>query len=480
MVLRLILLLIVFIGSISLVIAQDSIRHWQDSLKLSVSTTATAASKDFLPLWLVANQYGAIKDRKSDVSTNIYLSNEYTSRNQNFRISYTIDVYNNNHFDDLTLVEANMKTSYKGWQFRAGRYREIIGEVDPTLSTGSLALSGNALPIPKISIAVPDYKKVPFTNGWLQFKGLLSHGWMGKNRYYESYLHEKAFFLQVGKKKFKLFGGVTHFTEWGGKRGRFSLDRSWGGFWDIFFVKEANDGSLPSESNRRPNRAGDQRGTLEYGADLETSYGNWHFYNQVFFESGTGIDIRNTDRLAGLSLTFKDPQKKIKKVLVEFINTKQMENYGKEWQSYYNNGTYKTGWEYEDMIIGTPLFLNRVRGSHFLPAPPFNWQQDEGREGRIIGNANIISNRIVGVHMGVEYEPFSRFYFKTLLTYNVHFMNRSAIRKLVDHHYKQFHSLQRVTYLLNKKWHVTGDLGWDTGQFYKNVGVGFGIKYIIF
>uniref|UniRef100_F4CA91 Capsule assembly Wzi family protein n=1 Tax=Sphingobacterium sp. (strain 21) TaxID=743722 RepID=F4CA91_SPHS2 len=480
MALRLIFLLIVCMGCMGIVAAQDSVKRWQDSLKFSVGTVGTAASEDFLPFWLVANRYGTMKDRKNDVSTNIYIYNEHAIGKSDLQLSYTIDLFNNNHFNDFTLVEANVKVNYKGWQLRGGRYREVIGAVDPTLSSGSLGLSANALPIPKIGIAVTDYKNIPFTNGWLQFKGLFSHGWMGKDRYYESYLHEKAFFLRVGKGKLKLFGGAVHFGEWGGKRGNFSLDRSWTGFWDVLMVKEANDGSTPSWSNRRPNRAGDQRGTLEFGVDLETNYGDWHFYNQMFFESGTGIDIRNIDRLAGLSLTFKDQQKKIKKVLAEFIYTKQMEDYGKERQSYYNNGLYKTGWEYKGTIIGTPLFLNRGRGSHFLPIEPYNWQRNEDIEGKINGNTNIVSNRVIGLNVGAEYEPFDHFYFKTLLTYNVHFMDRSVIKKLVDDRYRQFYSLQHVSYILDNRWQLTGELAWDTGQFYHNFGISLGVKYTIF
>lgn len=480
MALRLILLLVVFIGSVSLVIAQDSLRHWQDSLKLSVGTMATAASKDFLPFWLVANKFGTIKDRKNDLSTNIYVYNEHAFFKDKLKLNYTLDLYNHNHFDDFTLVEGNLKLNYKGWELRGGRYREVIGEVDQTLSTGSLGLSGNALPLPKISAVVPEYKKVPFTNGWLQFKGWLSHGWLGRDRYYESYLHEKAFYLRAGRGKLKLFGGAVHFGEWGGKRGRFSLDRSLKGFWDVLLVKEANDGSLPSTSNARPNRAGDQRGIVEFGGDLESNYGYWHFYNQVFFESGTGIDIRNIDRLAGLSLTFKDPQRKIKKLLAEFIYTKQMESYGGEQQSYYNNGIYKTGWEYKDMILGTPLFINRVRGSYFLPVEPFNWQQDEGWEGRILGNRNIISNRIIGGSLGAEYSLWNRFLFRTIITYNSHFMDRSPLKKLVNKQYSQVYTLQSVEARLWKRWIIVGKIAWDAGDFYHNFGASLGMRYSIF
>ncbi|HWV74263.1 MAG TPA: capsule assembly Wzi family protein, partial [Pseudosphingobacterium sp.] len=265
MALRLILLLVIFTGPVSSALAQNSVKYWQDSLKLSVGTMATVASKDFLPFWLVANKYGTIKDRKDDLSTNVYIHNEHRFVKNRLKLSYTMDVYSHNHFSDFTLVEGNVKLNYKGWAIRGGRYREIIGEVDPTFSTGSLGLSGNALPIPKISISVSEYKKVPFTKGWLQFKGLFSHGWMGSDRYYESYLHEKAFYLRAGRGKLKLFGGVVHFGEWGGRRGDFSLNRSVKGFLDVLFAKEANDGSLPVNSPFRPNRAGDQRGALEYG-----------------------------------------------------------------------------------------------------------------------------------------------------------------------------------------------------------------------
>jgi len=483
MVTRLIFLVTIGLCYISIAFAQDSSRRWLDSLSVSIGTYATVASEDFMPFWLIANQYGTIKDRKNDLSTDLYLHNQHIfnrGRNDSLQLSYTFDVYNNNHFEDFTLVEANTKLRYRGWELRLGRYREIIGEVDPSLSTGSLGISGNALPIPKISIAVPEYKDFPFTKGWLQFKGLFSHGWMGNNRYYQSYLHEKAFYLRAGRGKFKVYGGVVHFGEWGGKRGNFSLDRSLSGFFDVLFVKEANDGSLPSTSGARPNRAGDQRGMLEFGADWESQYGNWHFYHQTPFESGTGIDIRNIDRLAGLSLTFKEPESKVKKLLAEFIYTKQMESFGGEQQSYYNNGTYKTGWEYEGMILGTPLFLNKIRGSHFFPIVPINWDRNEGTEGRINGNTNIISNRIIGGNIGAEYAFWPKIRFKTILTYNVHFMDRSVIAKIANDRYRQFYALQAVESNLSRRWQLLGKIAWDAGDFYHNFGAAISAKYIIF
>lgn len=475
MALRLILLSAVCMGCIGIVAAQDSVKRWQDSLRLSVGTVSTAASKDFLPFWLVANRYGTIKDRKNDVSTNIYLYNEHTIGKSSLRFNYTVDLYNNNHFNDFTLVEANIKVDYKGWQLRAGRYREVIGEVDSSLSTGSLGISGNALPIPKISIAVPEYKPFPWTNGWIQFKGLFSHGWMGSERFLSSYLHEKALYIRAGRGNFRLFGGIAHFAEWGGKRNGYQLERGLSAFWNVFSLREANDGSVPHGSNKRPNRAGDHRGIMDLGVDLETSNGYWHFYHQTPFESGTGIDIRNVDRLAGISFCLKDPSTFFRKFTVEFIHTKQMESFAREKQSYYNNGAYRTGWEYQYLIVGTPLFLNRYRASKFLPIPVVDWRENAD----IAPNSNVVSNRLVGVHLATEYMIRQKWHFKTMLTYNAHDMERSSFRNYLNNVYHQMYTLQEVTYAVSQRVQLKAAVACDFGDFYNNVG-GYGsLRYNI-
>src|SRR5690606_10131284 len=100
----------------------------------------------------------------------------------NFRLEYGANIVNNQHFERVVIQQGYLKARYGALEFRGGRFEEILGEVDPLLSTGSLGISGNALPIPKIGFAFPDYVAVPFTNGWLQVKGLISHGWMGNEQ----------------------------------------------------------------------------------------------------------------------------------------------------------------------------------------------------------------------------------------------------------------------------------------------------------
>ncbi|RYY53773.1 MAG: hypothetical protein EOO09_16815 [Chitinophagaceae bacterium] len=391
------------------IVVNTSSAQFSDSLKASVGFTGTAASEEYQPLWSSANRNGTINDRKVDLSTYLRFSNKHRLFSKDsagerprsgLNVDYALEVYNNDQFNKTFLGLGFLRLEKNGWSLIGGRYIDNPSRLDQTLSSGSLGISTNALPIPRVGIAVTEFKNIPLTNGWLQFKGSFSHGWMGSDRYLDSWLHEKSFFLRVGKRKLKLYGGLQHFAEWGGRRPGISLDRDLQGFIAVLFVHESGDGGgLPA--SYRPGRAGDQRGLIEAGFEWENDEIRLHGYNQSPFETGIGIDVRNIDRLAGLTLEFKK-QTGIRKILVEFIHTKQMEDYGREVHSYYNNGVYKTGWEYQERIIGTPLMTNRIRTGYYFPdagIQPFDW---DAPANSIPGSQNILNNRIVGLHLGLS------------------------------------------------------------------------------
>jgi hypothetical protein len=460
--------------------------QFADSLKIEVGTTGTYASKEYQPLWLVANKFGTIADRKSDFSTNVRLSNFHwlgskagsDTTHHNFYINYGLSVFNNQHFSETFVEEGYVKAGYKKWQIRAGRYEETTGDFDPTLSSGSLGISGNALPIPKIGIAIVDYIPVPFTNGLVSFKGQVSHGWFGNNRFMkDAYLHEKIFYLQLGKRKLKLYAGVQHFAEWGGRRGNFQLEKSWKGFLDVLLVREADDGSVGTGMNGiLPNRPGDQRGLLEAGFKWENDKIILNGYQQTPFETGRDVDIRNIDRLIGFGFTSKKPNSIIKKVVAELLYTKDMLSFVEQSdrQSFYNNGFYRTGWEYQNNIIGTPLFINRVRASkYFAQYKSYNW---DAPDSTIYGNDNIVNNRVIGLHLGFLYKITSKVEAKTFVTYTRNYGTHSTTSPFLPHK-TQLYTLQQLTYkspfagLL-----FTGAVGFDSGDLTKNTGFILGIK----
>lgn len=450
-----------------------------DSLTVTVGTVGTTATEAYQPLWLVSNKFATITDQKTDVSTHVRLANRHffglggSDTTKPFSIAYGLDLYNNNHFQKLFFEEGFVKAGYKYWQLRAGRFEETTGEPDPELSSGSLGISGNALPIPKVGFVLTDYTDVPLTKGWVQFKGQFSHGWFGNDRYMkDAFLHEKILYLRFGKKKLKFYGGIQHFAEWGGRRGGLQLERSWKGFFDVVTVKEVDDGSVGSAV--MPNRPGDQRGLLEAGFFWENDNLRLHGYNQTPFDSGLDIDFRNVDKLLGFSVAIKKKKTFIRKVLGEILYTKDMLSFvppsGR--QSYYNNGFYKTGWEYQGFIIGTPLFTNRTRASHYFSSiQPYNW---DAADNTIEGNNNIINNRVVGAHVGLLYEITPSLKGKTLVTFTKNYGTHAP--GVFSPHKDQWYTLQQFSYQIPKAFQFSVVMAFDRGDLSKNTGVSFSIE----
>ncbi len=461
-----------------------------DSLQVNAGSIGTIAKDGYQPLWLVANRWGAITDKQYDASTYVGFSNaSYFGKNYislsnptgiaqpEFYVKYGATVINNNHFNDNTLQEGYVKLGYKHLEIRGGRFKYIPGEVDQDLSSGSLGVSGNALPIPQITIALTDYVNVPFTNGWLQVKGELSHGWLGSDRYLNSFYHEKNLYLRAGKRKFRFFIGAQHYAEWGGERPGIQLDRSFNGFLNVFFAKAGADdgtGTDPSGLIYGPYHAGDQRGLVEAGFDLETNSALIHFYHQTPFDGPEGVDIRNIDNLSGISFKPKSKSALVKKVLAEFIYTRQQENYApvSTRQGLYNNGYYRTGWEYDNMIVGTPLFVNRYRAQDYAyyqaqGVKPFEWSSNAD----IPGNSNIIFNAIVGGNIGLLLQFSNKLSGKTRLTYT------SGTPPGSNAHLNQFYSLQELYYSVSKNVNISAGFALDAGNFSDNTGGLIGLHW---
>ena len=367
-----------------------------DSLRITVGTTATAATRGYQPLWVVANRYGTIADQQADASTFLRVQNQHSwgSRpaaadtaargpRRAFFAGYGAALYNNRHLNSTFLAEGYARAGYGPWQLRAGRYRETTGEIDPTLSSGSLGISGNALPIPKIELAVTDYTPVPFTHGWVQFRGQLVHGWWGSTPDIKgAYLHQKALYLRVGKKRLRFYGGLTHFAQWGGT---FASGQAPSRFKDYvrIFLGASGDGGDPVY-HQGPvdisNAVGNHILVPEFGLSFQKNRSTFRLYTQTIFDKGVGdsVNTDQRDRLAGLKILWRDrlaglswetsqPHALVQKVLLEGLYTKYQGGatiyVGRD--NYYNNGTYNMGWQYHERIVGTPLFLNQQNAANY-------------------------------------------------------------------------------------------------------------------
>jgi hypothetical protein len=466
-----------------LLLTTPAAAQFADSLHISVGTTFMAATQRYQPLWLVANRYGTLADRQTDASTFVAFSNEHAfgqhsveptdgPRKRGFYVGYGTALYNNNHFNRLFLPEGYVRAGYRNLQLRAGRYREVTGEIDPTLSSGSLGISGNSLPLPKVELAVTEYTDVPFTKGWVQFKGNFAHGWFGKQPFVDgAYLHQKSLYLQVGKGQLRGYAGLTHFAQWGGSFASGQAPSRFGDYLRII-VGRGGNGADPVYQQGPidiANAVGNHLLIPEFGLTFRKNDATLRLYTQTIFDKGVG-DSSNTnqrDRLEGLKILWRDRlvgfswetsrRTWLQKVLIEGIYTKYQGGpvvyEGRD--NYYNNATYTFGWQYQGRIIGTPLFLNRQNAENYRlnPATYTFWQ--------------VISNRVVGVHLGFKGALSQHLTYRVLATHVRHYGNYYYATEFVPA--SQTSLLAEVPYQFGRLT-ATAGIASDFGDFGGNTG----------
>ena len=186
------------------------------------SYLSTSASN---PFWVRSNQYGEVPLEPQGFTVRLQAKKEYKTLvhggkgKDKFSYGYGARaVFNAGTHNQFLLSELYGKVRYGAFEFYAGRRKEVVGLFDSTLSAGSYIWSGNALPIPKIQISIPNFTPITM-NGLVAVKGNYAHGWFGTSDSIQNYfLHQKSLYVRIGKPswRFKFIGGFNHQVQWGG------------------------------------------------------------------------------------------------------------------------------------------------------------------------------------------------------------------------------------------------------------------------
>jgi hypothetical protein len=301
-----------------------------------------------------------------------------------------------------------------------GKKEEVIGEQDSLLSSGGLLWAGNAPPFPIAAIYIENYVPVPFTQGYLEFKGGMSHGWFGSNQFIKDYyMHHKYYYFQAGGKlPVHAHAGFHHFAQWGGtsrnpKVGKLPSDLK--AFWKIFWANHG-DSSENVPYGEILNRLGNHLGGWDFGIDFKTENFKSGLYWQTMFEDVFGLKWENKkDGLWGFYYKNNDNDKVVNEFVFEFIHTTNQsvkrDSTGKIIRgndNYFNHSIYKPGWVYDEYVIGTPL----------ISSPILN------------NNSLIYNNLVIAYHMGLTGRLFNNSDYKLKLTYSLnHGTNKIPFNK---------------------------------------------------
>ncbi len=437
----------------------------------SLETGASLSAGRETPFWLISNQYGLITPNKYNawLKAGVHTG---LSPEKKIDYDYSLDLVNRyNGKNQLYIHQAYLRLKLYFVTIQAGSMEEKFGNQDSSLSCGGLLWSGNARPMPKVSIMVPTYTKIPFTFGFFEFKGGISHSWFDNNQFIKrAWLHHKYGYLQFGGKlPVHIHYGFHHFAQWGGKTvDGVQLPNSFNDFVKVFFARQGGmDAPLPDAQNA----LGNHIGSRNFGIDIDLRKTSMSLYWQTIFEDGSGKAYRNIkDGLWGFYLHMKDKNKLVNGLVYEFINTTDQSGpYHDYWMlngaqyfypvvggeyhqaagndDYFNNGIYLFGWTYQDMTIGTPFI-----SSPLLPhvgATEFIW-----------------NNKVTGHHFGIE-GRFKDIDYKVLYSY---YLN-SGTNAIPIHPNKPQHSILIQTFKNNiLPWGIDASLkaGFDFGKMYGN------------
>jgi hypothetical protein len=391
----------------------------QNPYHFQVEAQTIATSNEHVPFWMRARQGGAAPLSGLSGSLVGNLRKDYdTTRRKLFDWGVVVEGRANagKETTELYLVQANAKLKLGIFEIRGGRWREQIGLVDTLLSSGAFSVSDNALGIPQVEISIPQFYPLPFTKGWVAFKGNFSHGWMGNvsinpNLWVDqsfAYFHRKSLYGRFGRPTglIRLYGGFNHQAFWGNERTIFGANftlNDWQSYQSVLY------GKMWAGS-----KVGNHLGSIDLGLELNLHSVQISGYRQFFYEVGALAHFANvSDGITGLSIRNKRsaPNSESfhwKKFLIEVVYSKNQAGAlsskptpsGAE--NYYNHYLYTSGWTYKGFALGNPLFT--------LAA--------DARDGQTsISHQPFINNRLIAIHGGLAADV-SRWNTKLLLTYS--------------------------------------------------------------
>ena len=288
----------------------------------------------------------------------------FTQSNISFSYKNTFDNYElliNTHISNEKIIVGESYISLAvvdTYKIKFGRYyRDFSTYLNNNLSSGSMLIGINALPIPKIGLLgenqIKKYSKFKFTYG-------LAHSILDKNDIYNKspYIHEKFVYLIKNDNNYEYGFGFVHEAMWGGStylNGEFPSS-----FNDFLKVIISADGDKV-DGQPHANAIGNHLGIWDFYFIKKNKSDILKFYYQHFFEDTSGLRFAN--RLDGLwGFEYQDSSSGFN-FLLEYLNTSNQDRdppYVRE--NYYNHDEYTLGWSYKGYVIGNP-FINNINNN---------------------------------------------------------------------------------------------------------------------
>jgi len=377
-----------------------------------IGFSSIASKNGQTPFWLFANQQGKFFPSGNTAAMDLKLfAAQKTDRAVDYE--YGLELYGRlGESDDFWMHQGYVGlTFYDLVHVRGGRWREVMGSRLPDISSGSTIWSGNARPMPKVELGTPGYIEVPYTDGWVELKGLISHGWFDDDRYASDvWLHHKNAFIRLGGSfPVNVYYGLNHYAQWGGSSPlqEEPYPADFESYLRVLFIRSASPSHPGSPDGWIKNKIGNHLAARNHGIDVDFSAFSAGVFLQDIIEDGSGWRRQNfPDGLWGLWLHFREEEKLVQAVTYEYLQTTDQSGRYHDIDgeilggndNYFNHGHYQSGWSYHGFTLGTPM----------ITSPILNDPENHRFE----------NTRVRAHHLGVKGHLFRDIRYRGLLTYS--------------------------------------------------------------
>lgn len=448
-----------------------------DTIAYRFEASGSAFTGRFAPLWLSANRYG-LSD--AGAGGGYVLAGMTYSRplGHDFCVEAGVDlvagVASGVH---MVVQQAYADMSWRHLRLSVGSKERWGYPMDKNhrLSSGMMVEGPNARPVPQVRFDLSDFVDVPFTGGWLGFKGHVAYGmftdngWQrefaapGKQYTRNTLYHSKSAMLRIGRRdRFPLTLGIGFISaaQFGGMRMKKQADGSAvivenmpNKIPDFFYML------MPSHRNTLENVEGNHCGSWNVSADYYGRGWKARVYIEHYFEDHSQMTMQyGLWRDGQLGVEVSLPRNRwVSTVLYEALRTTDQtgpilyDGVGGTFDdvqmsgcdNYYNNGQF-LGWQHWGYGLGHP----------FLPGPVYN---DDGSN-------EFKSTRVQAHHLGIDGSPTRELSYRLLMS---HVRHRGTYKVPLDRVRRQFSSYAEVTYspVRFEGWSATLGIGVDGGDY---------------
>ncbi len=393
----------------------------QNPLQISIQNTTLAATDSVMPFWFAANQHGKVQPLNSFLNiSDLYIGQAYNNKTAS-NLTYTwggnfVAAFGETNYYQVNRAFAGL--ALKGWELKGGLFYNEIKYAGLSTSNGIIGRSDNALPVPRVRISTLGYRPFLFAKNWFSFKFEYEEGWLNDERYVDkAHLHHKSLYGKIQPaSSWNIQIGFEHFAIWGGTSQNEKIGEmpGWENYWYYVFALPGNEDFPEGE---QLNNSGNQLGSYQLQVEKEFSYASLTFYLSHPWEDNSGLNWHNwQDNILGLYLNFKKEKSWITDILYEFTNIRQ--------ERYFNHYIYRSGFTYQQQVLGSPLFFPVVKQNNI--------------------SMGILSTQFFAHHLGLKGNILEHVLWKGMLTYLQHQGTYGVLYEPVQ---KQLSGLLEIQYV---------------------------------